>query len=338
MDIFGGIMNNMQMHKVDSWRELLGHIIEDPQERQRIAQELGISSITLSRWVKSNSMKPRPHNLQRLLKVVPPAYREKFLESIPEELTVTVTDDSIEDSISEIPVVFYVRVLRALATIPQSLRSQAIYDLILLQALEQLDPHRLGMAIIIVRCMPPWLDGKIHSLRESVGLGTPPWGRNLEATAVFLGSESLSGHVLSTGRHLVVQNLDEGNSLFPIHKGEHEKSTAIYPILRGGDTIGCFLVSSTQYDYFSPARLELIQYYTDLIALAFELDEYYPLASFELLSMPPSAIQRKHFATFWQRVQETMIQAQRLKHSMNITQAEQVVWQEIEAELLQLQQ
>jgi len=58
-------MKNIQMHKVDLWRELLGHIIEDPQERQRIAQELGISPITLSRWVKSDSMKPRPHNLQR---------------------------------------------------------------------------------------------------------------------------------------------------------------------------------------------------------------------------------------------------------------------------------
>lgn len=327
----------MQMRKVESWRELLGHIIEDPQERQRIAQELGISPITLSRWAKSDSMKPRLHNLQRLLKVVPPTYRERFLEAIPEELTVTATEDSLEDAISEIPVVFYVRVLRALATIPQSLRSQAIYDLILLQALEQLDPHRLGMAIIIVRCMPPWQDGKIHSLHESVGMGTLPWSRNLEANAVFLGSESLSGHVLSSGRNLVVQNLDEGNSPFPIHKGEYEKSTAIYPILRGSNAMGCFLVSSTQYDYFSPARLELIQHYTDLIALAFEPDEFYPFESIELLSMPHSSIQRKHFSTFLQRVQETMIQAQRLKHPMNLTQAEQVVWQEIEAELLQLQ-
>ena len=331
-------MKNMQMQKADSWRELLGHIIEDPRERQRIAQELGISPITLSRWAKSNSMKPRSQNLRRLLKVVPPAYREKFLEAIPEELTVTVTDDSLDDSMSEIPGVFYARVLRALATIPQSLRSQAIYDLILLQALEQLDPHRLGMAIIIVRCMPPWHDGKIHSLHEGVGMGTPPWGRNLEANAVFLGSESLSGHVLSSGRHLVVQNLDEENSPFPIHKGEYERSTAIYPILRGSNVVGCFLVSSTQHDYFSPARLELVQYYTDLIALAFEPDEFYPLGSIELLYMPHSAIQRKHFSTFRQRVQEKMIQAQRLKHPMNIAQAEQVVWQEIEAELLQLQQ
>jgi hypothetical protein len=330
-------VKNAQMHKVSTWRELLGHIIEDPQERQRIAQELEITPITLSRWAKNDSMRPRPQNMQRLLKALPSAYREQFLELMPVELTTTVKDGALTDSVIEIPMVFYVRVLRALATIPFSFRSQAIYDLILLQALEQLDLHRLGMAIIVIRCMPPWDDGKIHSLRESIGLGTPPWGRNLEANAVFLGAESLSGHVLTSGRHLVVQNLEDGTSPFPIHVGDYEKSTAIYPILRGSMAMGCLLVSSTQYDYFTPVRLELIQNYTDLIALAFEPAEFYALESIDLRSMPSSKVQREHFATFWQRVQKTMVEAQRLKRPLNIARAEQQVWRELEAELLQLQ-
>jgi GAF domain len=324
------------MHKAKTWRELLGHIIEDTRERQRIADKLGIRPITLVRWVKSDSMRPRPHNLQSLLNALPGEYREAFRELIPEEMTPIVKDDAPDTLIQGISPVFYARVLHALATVPQSLRSQTIYDLILQQAQEQLDPHRFGLAIIIVRCMPPWRDGKIHSLRETIGLGTPPWGRNLEARAVFLGSESLAGYALIVGRYLVVQNLDEKTIMYPIHRDEYEKSTAIYPILRGGLVTGCLLVSSTQYDYFPPSRLDLIQRYADLIALAFEPAEYYPLECLELRPMPPSDVQRTYFSTYRQRVIETMTQASRFKTSMNLAQAEQVVWQEIEAELLQL--
>ena len=51
---------------------------------------------------------------------------------------------------------------------------------------KQLDPERIGMSISVVRCMPP-KNGKIRSLRESEGLGTPPWGGDLEERALLLG-------------------------------------------------------------------------------------------------------------------------------------------------------
>ncbi len=35
-----------------SWHELLGRIISDPQEKQRVVNELGINPITLNRWIK----------------------------------------------------------------------------------------------------------------------------------------------------------------------------------------------------------------------------------------------------------------------------------------------
>ncbi len=35
-----------------SWRELLGRIIADPQEKQPIVNELSINPITLNRWIK----------------------------------------------------------------------------------------------------------------------------------------------------------------------------------------------------------------------------------------------------------------------------------------------
>ena len=35
-----------------SWSELLGRIIADLQEKQRIVNELSINPITLNRWIK----------------------------------------------------------------------------------------------------------------------------------------------------------------------------------------------------------------------------------------------------------------------------------------------
>ena len=53
-----------------TWREFLGQLIRDSQEKQRIAAELGINSATLVRWVH-NETDPRPQNLRQLLKALP---------------------------------------------------------------------------------------------------------------------------------------------------------------------------------------------------------------------------------------------------------------------------
>jgi hypothetical protein len=53
------------MQELASWRELLGKIIADSHERQRIANMLGVNPITLTRWV-NNESKPRPQNLRQL--------------------------------------------------------------------------------------------------------------------------------------------------------------------------------------------------------------------------------------------------------------------------------
>ncbi len=40
----------------ETWRSLLKSIISDPQERQRLAEELGIKPITLIRWVNGEQV------------------------------------------------------------------------------------------------------------------------------------------------------------------------------------------------------------------------------------------------------------------------------------------
>jgi transcriptional regulator with XRE-family HTH domain len=325
------------MQESPTWRDFLGSIIQDPQERRRLANELGINPVTLTRWV-NNESSPRSQSIQRLLKALP-QHRKALLELLLDDFEgfIAETDDSLtEDLLHKIPSEFYIRVLRTRATIPKVLRFSSLCDLILQQALEQLDPKRLGLAIIVVRCMPPSREGKIRSLRESLGRGTPPWEGKLDQQAILLGAESLAGHSVSLGHPVVNQDLSENQSLSPGYHGLWEESAAATPIMFEGNIAGCVLVSSTQPNYFLQSRQTLIQSYADLIALAFEPDEFYDPRHIELGLVPFQEVQRSYLSGFRQRLNETMLQATKIQQPLTIFQAEQIVWQQFEEELLRL--
>ena len=326
------------MHNSGSWRSLLRTIISDPQEKTRLAEDLGIRAITLTRWA-NNETDPRPQNLRHLLAAIP-QHREQMLDLIREESGFEdFSDAGIDDSSSEVPATFYNSVFTARASMVDTMRYWSISNLILQQAIGQLDPDRQGMAIQVVRCMPPsQSDHKIHSLRESVGIGTPPWIADLEQRAMFLGAESLCGYVVTLCRPAANQNVDDLNNLIPAHRVEHEKSAAVHPILNAGRIAGCLLVSSTQVNYFlSHGRTTLIEKYANLLALAFEPGEFYEPEVIELRYMPEQAIQKRFFTDFRQRVAKTMIEATRNKQPVNNILAEEIVWQMLEQELFEYQ-
>lgn len=320
-----------------SWRDLLGTIIGDSKEKQRIADELGVRPITLTRWVSGDS-DPRPQNLRHLLNVLP-QHREPLLDLIREEVgyeeftNVTQTDTS-----GEIPAEFYARVFVARASTSENLRFWSICNLILQQAIGQLDPDRLGMSIWVVRCMPPsGPHHKVRSLRESIGLGTPPWGGNLEQKAMFLGAESLAGNVVTLCRPGIIENLDEEHSIMPASRVEFEKSAAAYPILYAGCIAGVLLVSSTQVNFFVPqTRTALLQSYADLLALSFDPEDFYKPEDIALSIMPSHEEQKPCFANFRQRVANSIIHAANRHQPVNNIEADQIVWRQLEEELLQL--
>ena len=325
------------MQEATTWRELLGSIIQDPQERRRLANELGINPVTLTRWV-NNESSPRSQSIQRLLNALP-QYRKALLDQLIDEFGgfIAGTEGSLtEDLLYKIPSEFYIRVLRTRATIPEVLRFSSLCDLILQQALEQLDPNRVGIAVTVVRCMPPSADKKIRSLRESVGRGTPPWESNLDQQAILLGAESLAGHTVSLGRLVVNQDLSEKQSLSPGYHGQWEESAAAAPIMLEGKVTGCLLVSSSQPNYFQQSRQTLIESYADLIALAFDAVEFYDTRLIELCLVPYQVVQKAYLSSFRQRLSETMIQATKNQQPLTIFEAEQIVWQQFEKELLGL--
>lgn len=318
-----------------SWRDLLGQLISSPSERERIANEVGVRPITLSRWVTGEST-PRPHNLQQLLQALPKQQQDEFLESLEQAFPDLIPAER-PHSPEEIPFAFINEVLNTRAHIADHLRFWTISRQVLQHALRQLDPEPTGMAITVVRCMPPTHDGKIHSLHESVGLGTPPWEGDLEPRAVFLGAESLAAYVTRSCHFEQIPDLKTEQTFVPAYRAEHEVSAAACPIMYAGRVAGCLLLSSTQPRYFlSQTRRLLIESYTRLVALAFDPEEFYPVSmlAFQLIPLPDE--QAPHLATFRQRVMEIMRRSTNRPEPLTSIEAEQMAWQELEDILLHM--
>ncbi len=314
-----------------TWSIVLQGILKSSAERQRLSSALGVTTMTLSRWASGES-KPQRNHLIHLLQVVLPHQRQELLDALEKQFP-EISAWLAEDSTEQIPAEFFAHVLNIRTTTTESLRFWRISEMILKQALAQLDPHNLGMAIKLIQCMPPSSDGKIRSLRERAGKGTSPWTADLEHDVLFLGLESMSGYATEV-RHIVSDSDLRKSKTFPAFQDEYELSAAAYPIRFEGRIAGCLLASSTQTDYFSQQRLNLLMMFSDLIALAFDKRDFYPPSLVELRVMPKPSIQRPVLATFRQRVTARFQTAMHEQQQLSNAEIELQVWQELEAELL----
>lgn len=314
-----------------SWSSVLQGIIKSSAERQRLSSALGVTSMTLSRWASGESKPQRPH-LIHLLQVVHPAQRQDLLEALEvqyPEIQAWLTEDTSE----QIPAEFFAQVLNIRTTTTESLRFWRISEAVLKQALAQLDPNRLGMAVKLVQCMPPSSDGKIRSLRERAGKGTTPWPADLEHDVLFLGLESLCGYAVEV-RHIVSDDDLRRDKHQPAIQDDNEVSAAAHPVRFEGRIAGCLLASSTQPGYFSQQRLNLLATFSDLISLAFDKDDFYPSNQIELRVMPDPRIQRPILANFRQRVTAKFQQAAYQRQHLSNAEIELQAWKELETELL----
>jgi transcriptional regulator with XRE-family HTH domain len=323
------------MSDPSSWQDLLKDIISNPVEREQLAKAVGVRSITLYRWVSGESS-PRPHNLRQLLSALPYEQRTRMAALLEQE-HLDFSESSLSDSLDQLEFPFVRQVLELRATTAEVVLFWTLCHKVFQHALRRLDPERIGMSIRVVLCMPPGSDGKIHSLRESVGQGTPPWRDDLEQEAIFLGAESLAGYVVTSCRPAVVQNLTSESFRLPAYRAEHELSAMAAPILYASQVAGCVLVSSTQTDYFtSSSRLSLIADYTQLLALAFKPEQFYPPDWLELRVMPGFDAQRVLLASFRERVIALMKEAAQEERLLTHAQAEQRAWQHVEEQLIHL--
>jgi hypothetical protein len=317
------------------WLQVLSEIIQSTPlpEKQRLATATGITVSTLDDW--ATDILPPQSQIIKFIKVLQPEPRDKLVEAMKESysnLPAWLRDEKIE----EIPPGFFAEILKARTETDNSLRFWRICDLVLSQALVQLDPNQLGLSIRVIQCVPPMVpDSPIRSLRERVGKGTPPWTIDLEHDIHFLGSESLSGHATEVQGTRNEDNLMKLKAP-PAVQGQYEMSSAAHPIRFEGRIAGCLLASSTQEAFFSPERLAQITAFSDLIALAFERSEFYPPEQIKLSTMPPLELQRDVISHIRERVMHKLHLTMLHDQPISIDVAEQQVWWEIEQELIEL--
>ena len=314
------------------WSVVLQNIIKSTAERKRLASALGMSDMTLIRWANGESNPQRPH-LIHLIQILQPRHREDMISAFEEyypEIHSWLKGDITETIAPE----FFAQVLNVRTMTTESLRFWRISDMVLKQALLQLDPNNIGMAIKLIQCMPP-KDGKIRSIRECAGKGTPPWTADLEHDVLFLGLESMSGYATES-RRFVNNNDLRKSKMVPAYQGEFEISALAYPIHLEGRIAGCLLASSTQEGYFSQQRVALLGAFSDLISLAFDKKDFYKPSLLELRFMPPPEVQKPIIATFRERVTRKFQTSTRNGARLTNPEVELEVWQEIEDKLLSL--
>lgn len=324
-----------RQRETSAWQDMLKQLIVDVRERQRLAEAVRVRPITLQRWASGIS-KPRPENIRTLLSVLPPETYAVFRSLLFADFPQMLEEESFqEDVLPELPAEFYAQALSAYALTPQPMYRQTMQDLLLQQALEQLDPVRRGMSISLICCTHPRVGRKVRSLREIGGMGTLPWKHDLEQKTTFLGAESLVGSVVSRCRRVLVNSREE-LTFSSVRWTEHEQSAVAFPICRHGRVAGCLLSASAVPHYFTETHLSLLERYSHLASLIFEPDEFFGLADLDLQLMPEYELQVPYFQNFNQRVSRKFTDALTQSTHISLQDARQLVWQEIEEELLQV--
>jgi hypothetical protein len=333
-----------------NWRTFLGEVTRDPQEKQRLADMMNVSPITLTRWANGVSRTPaeqekeklpRPQ-IQSLRKLVAalPEYRSKLIPSILQEYQDLTEEDfqpsalqNLAEEPARIPIICYEQVLEAAAILSGELRFTRICDYLLTYTLQQFDPERLGFAVTVLKCVPPQPGYKVRSLQEVLRIGTPPWNRGLEERQVFRGAESLAGRAITTSRPYEIGDINTYIGWLPASKEDnYQVSIAVYPILQARRVAGCLRFSSTQADYFTRERMRLIQKYAYLAQEAFEEADFYAAQDIELRLMPSTKEQEPFLRSFNRRVEEVMARGK----ITNWLQAVQMALHQIESDLIDL--
>lgn len=322
-----------------TWRAFLGEIIREPEERKRLAGELDVSEITLSRWVSRDAGSRRPHanNLYRLIEHIAPQHREALITLLQQDFPDLrgISQESVLQ-IKEVPAQFFSRVLDAYNLIEDPYqRYWAICHMVLQQAIAQLDPDREGLTASVMCCLPPRAAMfSICSVYQAIYLKT---GKEMErAEPLLLGAETLPGYAIATRQPAISLSFSQESRL-PVWPLTDEESAAAYPLMRHGRVAGALSVTSRIPSFFTSARRELLVQYTQLLSLAFDAPDFFSRQTIHLaiFARPHSAWQRPYLERFRERVAAQITQdAIQQRPARSMREVEIAVLQETEKALL----
>src|SRR5437763_1759126 len=254
------------LQPLPSWRDLLRSL--DVEEKQRIIKSLGIQEKTWERWIRGNTALPHLGRIRELLRVLPINTQAQFLASLERDpkFAKYEIDQLIPMKKPVISSTFYSHFLEANVVTPEPLRFMTLCQLILLEMVGHLDADRRGIFVTILRCTPPVNGQPVRTLSQYLALGTPPWSKVLQFEHYFLGAESLAGQAILTLRPYVLRPplCPEERKLLSVYQDKYTESGAVVPILKQRQCAGCFLILSTQSDFFTAHVLTILQRYCEL--------------------------------------------------------------------------
>jgi hypothetical protein len=316
----------------EAFRTYFKELLHDGQVRKAIDERTDISARTLARWVSGETEVPDRKRLASLLRAVPEPYREPLLRTITQALPDFAVPllDGPNHLVEDLPGEFWARLVEINATTPKPLHFMTIVQLIFRQLQVSIDPERLGLHFFVVQCSPPPSPAHpVRSLRLIAQITSHESHLKHPGDLLFLGAESLAGYSVGTGTAQLVQNVHEEWHL-PVLRLYEAQSVVAYPIQRTGAVAGCFVVGSPQPHFFSQWRHSLLQIGAYQLSLAFETDQFYTLERIHLHPMPPASMQRPYLTHFHERVLALLHR----DPSLGRSQAERLVWQQIEEALL----
>ncbi|GAC1374763.1 MAG: hypothetical protein PVS3B1_28620 [Ktedonobacteraceae bacterium] len=329
------------MQEPRTWREFLGKIIEDPREKQQLANLLGVNERTLDRWATGHSNPRSTSHVRQLLKALPhhrAALSELMRQDFPDAVEQAADEDDIfiDGIIKDVPTPFYKRVLETHATAVEPVRTWSIGNLVLQQLSQHLDIDHQGVRVLLMRCLAFGEKHEVHSLRL---LFEHTSGHAVsENWPFFCGAESLAGQAVMTGTPQIRQMLFSSDVAAYAAQHFPPRSAAAYPIQRAGRCAGSLLVLSSRASFFTHARLTLIQQYVHLLTLAFQEREFYAQAEVALELMPTESAQHYLLDTFKERTLVLFCQARERGDALTWLEAEQLATQQVEVTFKQLSQ
>lgn len=284
-------------HEISRWRVVLRtYVVRNPEGKENVAHELGVSVRTIDRWIaKSSTTDPERRHIAKLARAIP-GHEEEMELSLKRDYP-----DAFEQVVGDkimIPSPFYDRPLESLAMSASNLSRPDIRQTVMKQMVRHLDPNEVGLMVLFVQCVKPVEpDGRVNSLLvHSSGHGTNEslWQYRQVERPYMLGAGSLSAMAIVRGdMAFYPQDMDKIDNTTIILHGDKMQSCVALPIFREGDIAGALFIASVQPEFFVEVRRELIKKYSYLFAVGLRDHEFYPQSQIDLQPMPSLSHQSK---------------------------------------------
>jgi hypothetical protein len=317
-----------------TWRQLLEKILSDQQEFDRLVKALSVDARTLRGWARGTTQ-PRSQGLLLLLHNLSSEYQEIMPHLVQEEFPdvyeqYVVMQTNVEITSTTIPSAVYERVLQERAT---SLNDRSLWGIgvaVLRPLITQLSQGSELVVAVLVRCVPPTPGEHLVTRLQEMVVETNDENVR-EPLYFFMGVNSLAGYILEMGKPRVYNDLQS----FPTPVAADDNftssmaSVAGYPICQNGAFGGILLVYSTASRFFSRRKLDLLQKYSELLALAFREKDFFPLESILLQLIPLPETQLTTLTLLREKIHQLMAMHEQKQEPLTYRQAEALALKEL---------